>query len=114
MKHTNSHFKILAECANGYVGICECCREYNFAYKTFLITFQEDEMQRFFEWLIANKKSPQHYMPMHHGRNRVFSSRNSNLYLTFSEEELEEIIQLYHQTQILQQAQYVLLSSRMN
>ena len=114
MKHNNTQFKILAECANGYVGICECCREYNFAYKTFLITFQEDEMRSFFDWLTTNRHSPSHYMPMRHGRDRVFSSPNSNLFLTFSEAELEEINQLYHQTLLLKEAQYVLLSKRLN
>jgi len=114
MNHTKSSFRMLAECGNGYLGICECCREYNLAYKTFLITFQEDEMHRFFEWMIANQNAPQHYFPMSHGRTRVFSSPNSNLFLTFSDEELGEIIKLYHETSLLMQAEYILLVNRMN
>lgn len=109
MKHTNTQFKIFAECANGYVGVCECCREYNFAYKTVLITFQEDEMHSFFDWVTTNRNSPNHYMPMRHVRNRVFSSPSSNLFLTFSEGELEEINQFYHETLILEQAKSALL-----
>lgn len=114
MKNTDPRFRILAECDDGYLGVCECCREYNFAYKTFLITFQEDEMHRFFDWVLTNRNSPHHYMPMHHGRNRVFSSPNSNLFLTFSDDELEAVAQLYHETVILQQAQHALLANRMN
>lgn len=112
MKHTDSHFKILAECPEGYIGVCECCREFNFAYKTILLSFQEDEMHQFFDWL--NSRTPEHYMPMRHGRNRIFSSPHSNLFLTFSDEEMTEIAQLYHQTEILLQAQRLLLANRMN
>lgn len=114
MSHTNSQFKILAECANGYVGICECCREYNFAYKNFLLTFQEEDMHHFFDWIIVNRYSPNHYMPLHHGRNRVFSSPNSNLFLAFTDEEMDEITQLYREAQILQLVHCMLRSNRSN
>lgn len=71
-------------------------------------------MIRFFDWLMANAKSHEHYMPLPHGRTRIFSSPNSNLFLTYHDNELEEIARIYHETQILLQAQKLLLSNRMN
>jgi hypothetical protein len=64
MNHKQSHFKILAESKNGYIGVCECCHEFNFTFKTVLITFQLEAMQQFFEWLITNRRAPQHYLPL--------------------------------------------------
>jgi hypothetical protein len=114
MKHKKSNFRILTECDHGYIGICDCCREFNFAYKNTLLTFQEDEMCRFFDWVIANRNSPEHYMPMQHGRSKVFSSPNSNLFLVYHDDELDEILLMYSQTKLMIEAQKVLLSNRMN
>lgn len=107
-----STFQVLAECEHGYIGVCECCHEFNFAYKTVLLTFQEDEMRQFFDWLIGCRHAPHHYQPMRHGRNRVFSSPHSNLFLTYSDEELDEIASLYKQTVVMLQVQNILLQKR--
>jgi hypothetical protein len=77
-----------------------------------MLTFQEDEMHRFFDWLISNKESSQHYVPLPNGRCRVFTSMHSNLYIIFNDEELGEIEQLYHETVIMLQAEHTLLSRR--
>ncbi len=114
MKHQKSCFRILTECDNGYIGVCECCQEFNFAYKNILLTFQEEEMCRFLDWVIANRNSRQHYMPLRHGRNKVFSSPNSNLFIAFHDKELDEIALMYNETKLILEAQKVLLSSRMN
>lgn len=99
--HTQSPFKILSECPNGYIGVCECCNEFNFAYKTTLISFQEDELHIFFDWLISGQHLPEHYLPLAHGRSRVFTTPHSNLFLTYSDVEMEEIINLYRQTVLM-------------
>jgi hypothetical protein len=114
MQHQETTFRVLAECVDGYIGVCTCCREFNFAYKTVLVSFQEEEMHRFFEWLIVNCKTREHYMPLRHGRNRVFSSPNSNLFLAFNDDELEEIEGLYQQVLLLLQAESLLLADRSN
>ena len=62
--HQNPEFKIIAECSEGYIGICECCREFNFAFKNVLLTFQEEEMIGFFEWMIAGRDSCENTSPM--------------------------------------------------
>ena len=114
MNHKKSRFRILAECNNGYIGACDCCLEFNFAYKNILLTFQEDEMRRFFDWIISNRNLPEHYMPTQHGRSKVFSSPNSNLYLVFHDDELNEIIVMYSEIKLMLEAQKVLLYNRMN
>ena len=114
MAHKKFNFTILAKNENGYIGVCECCREFNFAYKTFLLVFQEDEMHRFFDWIISKRNSVEHQATLHHGRDRIFCSPNSNLFLTFSDEELEEISNLYYQSNLQLQAHMLLFSNRMN
>jgi hypothetical protein len=114
MKHQETAFRVLAEGSEGYIGVCSCCREFNFAYKTVLVSFQEEEMHSFFDWLITNCKTREHYMPLRHGRNRVFSSPHSNLFLVFNDQELEEIKSLYHQAVLLIQAENLLLANRHN
>lgn len=111
MQHERSSFRVLAEGLDGYIGVCTCCREFNFAYKTILISFQEEEMHRFFDWLISRSKTRQHYKPLLHGRNHVYSSPHSNLFLTFNDQELEEIEALYQQTMLLLQAEDLLLGN---
>lgn len=114
MGHENSRFKILSENNEGYIGVCECCQQYNFAYKTVLLTFPEDDFHRFFDWLITNRFAPQHYAPLHHGRSRMFSSPHSNLYLVYADEELDDITHLYQEASLILEAQKLLLSNRMN
>jgi len=108
MQHQKTGFRTLVECADGYIGVCTCCHEFNFAYKTVLVSFQEEEMHRFFEWLTSNRKTREHYLPLPHGRTRVFSSPHSNLFLTFKDEELDEILDLYQQALLLLKAEALL------
>ena len=112
--HKESPLNILAECNNGYISVCECCNEFNFAYKNILLTFQEEDMLRFFDWIIENRNSPHHFMPMHHGRSKVFSSPNSNLFLVFHDNELDEVVRMYNETRLILEARKVLLQNRMN
>lgn len=112
--HTKTSFKILAETDNGYIGVCACCNEFNFAFKNVLLTFQQEEMFRFFEWIIARRDSPEHYMPLHHGRDKLFSSPNSNLFIVYNDDELNEIVMMYNEALLILEARKVLLSTRMN
>ncbi len=59
--HGNDKFQIAGRIMrHGYMGICECCREFNVAYKNMLISFQEEEMIQFFDWIHANQFNPAH------------------------------------------------------
>lgn len=114
MKHQDSCFRVLSESINGYIGVCECCLEFNFGYKTVLLSFQEDEMIQFFHWIINNRSSRDYYVPLRHGRDRVYCSPHSNLFLAYNDEELDEITKLFNEAVLLWQAQKALLTNRMN
>jgi hypothetical protein len=108
MDHENSRFKVLSQEVDGYIGFCECCGQFNFAYKTVLLTFTEDDFHRFFDWLISNRYAPEHYAPLQHGRTRMYASPHSNLFLTYAEEELDAITHLYQQALLILEAQRIL------
>lgn len=106
--HELSEFNILAECEHGYIGECSCCHGFNFAYKNVLLCFQEDEMVRFLEWLTACKFNLENYLPLPHGRDRVYRSPLDNLYLAYTLSELEEIEQLFSEVQLVLEARRIL------
>ncbi len=104
MIHHESSFQLLAECPNGYIGECTCCQKFNVAYKSILLTFAEENLCAFFEWILTARYDYESYWPMPHGRERVFTSPFSNLYLTFREDELDELAELYARTQLILEA----------
>lgn len=61
--HQESSLNILAECDNGYIGVCECCSEFNFVYKNILLAFRQDELIRFCDWLIDYRLHNDTYLP---------------------------------------------------
>ena len=65
-------------------------------------------MVRFFEWIINNRYAPEYYFPTHHGRNRMFSSPHSNLFITYNDCEMDEINQLYNEARIIIDAEKIL------
>ncbi len=113
MHEQTSDFQILTDCANGYIGVCRCCQEFNFGYKTILITFQEEEMIQFFEWIIAGRTELNDSV-LPHGRNRVYSSPYGNLYLAFNDEELDEIAKLYAEVQLMMETRRILFVGKNN
>ena len=102
-----SDFQVLSECANGYIGVCACCREFNFVYKNLLLAFPEDEMFRFCRWLSESADNPANRLVLRHGRDRVYASPLSNFYLSFNAEELEEIEQMTAEAELLWQARRI-------
>jgi len=105
--HQSSDFQVLAACEHGYIGECTCCRGFNFGYKNILLCFQEEEMIRFLDWLQEGRFRPEHYMPLPHQRDRVYSSPISNLYLSFDLTELEEIERLFTEVQLVLEARRI-------
>lgn len=112
--HQNPEFKIIAECREGYIGVCECCQEFNFAFKNVLLTFQEEEMIAFFEWMIAGRDSCENCTQLYHGRNRIFSGPHSNLFLVYNDEEMDEMIRMFHEVMVLIEARNLLSGNRLN
>lgn len=102
--HQQSSFEILAESDNGYIGICTCCQEFNFVYKNVVLAFQQEELIRFCEWLITYRHHNDTYLPLPHGRTRVYRSPLTNLFIAFHDHELDEVSQLFSQVQLVLEA----------
>lgn len=95
------NFQILAECNDGYIGVCRCCWEFNYVYKDVLLTFQEPEMCDFFNWLMECRKDGSMLMSLPHGERHVYRSPLYNLFLIYTEDELDEIEGLYAQVKLM-------------
>lgn len=106
--HQSPGFQLLAECKNGYISVCNCCREFNFVYKNIVLCFEEDELHRFLRWLLECRYAPESFFPLPHRRDRIYRSPLTNLCLTFNQKELDEIEVLFAETQLVQEAQRVL------
>jgi hypothetical protein len=101
-------FQILAECPDGYIGVCLCCREFNYSYKNILLTFQEGEMREFFDWLIACRKKGSLELPLPNGRKHVYRSPLYNLFMVYTEDELDEIERLYSEVRLMLETMQIL------
>src|SRR5688572_28350544 len=91
MMHSPSEFKVISETNSSYIGYCECCLQYNFAFNNLLIVFSEDELINFLDWLQCNRSSTANELALPNGRTRVYSSPHGNLFLVFNDTELDEI-----------------------
>jgi hypothetical protein len=107
-KYGDDNFQVLAECGDGYVGVCLCCREFNFSYKSILLTFQEPEMRDFFDWIIACRKDESAELPLPNGKKHVYRSPLYNLFLVYNEEELDEIEGLYAEVKLMLETMQIL------
>jgi len=104
MHQQDSPLSILAECQNGYIGVCDCCHEFNFVYKNLLLAFSQDELIRFCERLIDYRHHRETFLPLPHGRTRVYRSPLSNLFIAFFDEELDEVELLSSQARLVIEA----------
>jgi hypothetical protein len=110
--HDQSYLDILAETKNGYVSRCNCCGEFNLTYKNVLLVQEEEALFRFFEWVIAYRSSRENYQPLPHGRDRVYSSPHSNLYLVYNDRELDELEELFAGVQLVLEARRIATVNR--
>jgi hypothetical protein len=85
------NFKIISESDRGYIGKCSCCDQYNFVYNNLILVFNKVEMINFLDWLQQYRFSRDTHMTLYNGRNRIYSSPQTNLFFAFNESELEEL-----------------------
>jgi hypothetical protein len=69
-----------------------------------LLIFSQDELLRFCQWLTSYRTHEDTYLPLPHGRTRVYKSPLGNLFLAFSEDELDEVDQLSMQARLVLEA----------
>ena len=104
----NCDFQILSENESGYIGQCSCCHEFNFGYKNLLITFTEEHLFHFSDWLIGNQNNPEFLFDLPHGKSRVYRSPVENLFLTFNVDELQELAQLFNEVHLVLEARKII------
>lgn len=97
-------FHVLAECKEGYIGVCRCCWEFNYSYKNILLTFQETEMREFFDWLIGCRLCGGTQLPLPNGNKHVYKSPLYNMFIVHTDEELDEIEALYMDVKVMLEA----------
>lgn len=102
--HQSTQQQVLAEGTNGYISYCSCCHDYQFVYKNLVLIFQYEELVRFCEWLITFRYSPETYIPLKHGKCRVYKSPLSNLVIAFTQVELDEVEILLAHLQLITEA----------
>jgi len=103
----NCDFQILSENEFGYIGQCSCCQEFNFAYKNLLITFTEEHLFHFYDFLIGNQDNPNFLFDTPHGKSHVYRSPVENLFLAFNAVELNELSQLFNEVQLILEARKI-------
>lgn len=112
--HGKYYTDIVAAIENGYgyISRCVCCEEFNVTYKNVLLVFNEESMKRFFDWISSSRLSPENYQPLPHGRNRIYSSPHSNLYLVYNDCELDELSQLFGEAKLILEARRIASAGR--
>lgn len=106
--HAQSQFKIISENTKGYIGVCDCCHQYNFVFNNLFIVFQEDELLNFLDWLHYNRFSKECHTMLHNGRSKLYASPHSNLFIAFNDEELDEIETMASEVKLLLDAKRIL------
>jgi hypothetical protein len=66
-----------------------------------VLVFDEDAMLRFFEWVLSYRHSFENFHAFPYGRRHLYSSPNSNLFLVYSDEDLDELSILFAEVQII-------------
>lgn len=77
-------------------------------YNNIVLSFELDELMRFGEWLINFRYHEDTYLVLPHGRCRVYRSPLSNLYIAFSQHELDEIEVMFAQVRLILEARNLL------
>lgn len=111
-ENTNQPFQIITQCNDGYIGYCECCGDFNLAYKTLLLVFQQDEMMRLLHWIEENRNNGDFLFPFPHGRDRIYRSPISNLYLLFNEAELDDLSNMAMESKLILEARKVIAANQ--
>ena len=102
------NFEIISENVYGYIGKCTCCEEFNFAYKNLLITFTEEHLFHFSDWLIGNQNNPEFLFDLPHGKSRIYRSPAENLFITFDVGELQELSHLFTEAHLVLEARKII------
>lgn len=96
--HSYSSLRILSQSKNGYIGQCHCCDQYNFVFGNVLFVFSEEGLNGFHAVLYDKSQFHSMETALPHGRNHLLPSPIPNFMLSFSDQEVEEIKNLFQET----------------
>lgn len=95
------HYQVLSQTSKGYIGVCNGCHEFNLVFNNLLLTFGQEQLFEFGQWIVQNKHSPEHHFELANGKDWVFRSPVNNLSIAFDHEEIDEIADLLTQAKLM-------------
>ncbi|WP_026998184.1 DUF6686 family protein [Flectobacillus major] len=107
MYHSHDLVSII-ERDTGYIGYCEACQKYNFAYKNALFIFSEDEFRAFRQLLVERIGLYEFYTS--HGKELFLKTPLPNYFILFAENEIEEMLEMITETTLILDARRIVNS----
>jgi hypothetical protein len=95
--HSNNALRILSHSEKGYIGQCNCCDHFNFAFGNVLFIFTEDGLRGFQSVLYEEHHFHQLAEPLPHGKTHMLPSPIPNFFVSFDSQELEQIKNLFQE-----------------
>lgn len=95
--HSYNSLRILSHTNKGYIGQCNCCTHFNFAYGNVLFVFTEDGLRSFQTILYDQFHLQRLDQPLPHGKTHLLPSPIPNFMLSFDDIELEEIRTMFQE-----------------
>ncbi|GAB4023391.1 DUF6686 family protein [Spirosoma koreense] len=100
------HLKTLTQRETGYVGYCSGCQSYNVAYKNSLFILSETEFTSY-QAVMTNRTAMRPFFTSH-GKEWLMQTPMPNYFLMFSDEELDEIVQMMNEALLLMEVDQLL------
>ena len=98
--------KTLSECANGYVGYCDCCARYNVSFNNSLFIFSDTEYESFQEFL--KERAGSNPFLTSHGKEVIVQTPMKNYYLVFSEAEIQQLLNMMIEASLIVETNQIL------
>lgn len=95
--HSYNSLRILSHTGKGYIGQCNCCTHFNFAYGNVLFVFTEDGLRGFQSILYDQYHLHDLGEALPNGKTHLLPSPIPNFMLSFDDTELEEIRTMFQE-----------------
>ena len=105
---TNHKLLILASCAYGYIGKCQCCEKYNLVFNNQLFIFSEDDLRQFRRMFEDEDTIFEAGDLCCNGRTMGMRTPMNNFYLMFTPKELEHFRNMLDDTFVMIEVNKVL------
>ncbi|KAA0990739.1 DUF6686 family protein [Dyadobacter aurulentus] len=99
--HSPNSLRILSQSDCGYIGQCNCCDHFNFAFGNILFIFSEDGLRGFQSVLYEEFHFHKLEEPLPNGKNYMLPSPIPNFMISFNNEEIEQVKRLFQEALIV-------------